>query len=158
MKKHYVNQDGVYIGLHGAAPRNSIEIPNTITEVERNYLQVVDGVVSVDPVKQTEYEARLASELEAKQAEAKIEAKLKRLRFAERIKAEISVLNDEKFDEPTFQTYLSDPQVQQISLLLNDGALQTVRDMLLAVDLSDYYTFDEKDDIIRKLTVYLASE
>ena len=79
--------------------------------------------------------------------------------FGKRIRAEISVLNDEKgWTVAQTLAYMKDPKILGLDALLNAGAIETARDTMLVTDLSAHYTAQEITDIAQKLTDYLANE
>lgn len=91
--------------------------------------------------------------------DALLKAKLDRLDFGKRVKAEIAIVNDTKpWDSATFIAYLTNPSVVQISALLGDGALETAMNTMQAADLSEYYTADEVNEFVFMINQYLMKE
>lgn len=84
----------------------------------------------------------------AKAKQAARDIKKKRFAFGLELKAEISVLNDTKnWTLEQFQAFASDPRIQKLSLLLNDGAIETALAFTNTLDLSVYYTTEELNGI-----------
>ena len=54
--------------------------------------------------------------------------------------------------------YMADSSVQQVSLLLGDGALDSAVSVLVASDLSSYYSSEEKQNIVDMINNYISNE
>lgn len=121
-------------------------------------IKIVDGKVEYDPAGQQVLDTIKAINDAAKVQEDKVQKRLGILNFGQRMKAEIAVLNlDKGWDQDTFNSYILEPAVQQISSLLSDGFLETARFSMANADLSDYYTQEDIDGLLAKMDAHLGA-
>jgi hypothetical protein len=167
MNKKYVIDDGSSLKIIGANHFPSsplyvkvVELPNNMYNEDVRWLQIeqVDGADTVtinEALKssiQIEDAENAAAAADAEQHRAKVIAKKERIDRGIEMKAEIAVLNETKdWTDDEFAAYLSDPRVQQISLLLSNGALQTAKSVIQGVNFSAYYDQSDMDEILAKL-------
>lgn len=229
MIKHYVDINGVNLGPHGAAPRNSVceldaslvgkavkvvditesmevekvavdengdpvmvqEVdengdPRTYqpTDIEGNPVGDVEAVMinqievdeNGDPVMETIVNvigkeavidqpaediriAAVAAQAVVDAEEAKISQMQDRFGAVHRIKAKIALVNESKsMDAAQIAAFLSDPVIQNISMLLAEISLGTAKAVLEAADVSAYYTDEEKQSIVDAIQAHLDTE
>jgi len=156
------------VGAEGFAPAQSVGVlPDGWSVEDEPYLIVTKSPNEYDPavtdyafsLDQAAKDADIAAKDVAAAASDLLEKKIARIAYGIEIKARVAIINDSKgWDAAAWSTYQSDASIQQLSALLTDGYIETARDLLTATDLTAYYTVPEKQDIIDKLTAYLASE
>ena len=178
MKQAYVVDTGgenYIIMIANHVPRGSIGL-SPMSEgkqvVDIDWLDIVDapdglgGTVKspvVNPTKKQNKVSAQTTESNKKIAEAADKATLAkhvaRMDFGKELKARVSVINASKnWNDATWASFRTNAGVGQLSALLLDGYLKTAKDLLSSLDLSIYYTVEEKQGIIDRITDYLANE
>ena len=155
--KHYVRQsDLVYLGQHGKAPKDSLEIPAILAG---KAVKMENGSVVLDDAAQSQLEAQETQAQADAVEEAKVQKYISRGVFASRVKAEIAKMNDEKgWSAAEVIAYLSDPVIQQIDGLITGISFGSALSLIQSSDLSSYYTPSEIAKIELLLSNYIASE
>ena len=155
------NQPKGIIETKGFTPANSIPAPEGVRHVSELTIFEIDGqlVAQLDPVKIAEYDAKLEAEVVKQNQANEIAKKRARLEFGMNLKAEVMVLNENKtWDQITWQNYINNQNIKNLSALLVDGYLQTALNLLQAADLSQFYDASEVQTIANKIQSYLAAE
>ena len=154
----------LYVGSAIVPPGLENEDPRWLqieaVEVEPGLFQ--DQVTIDQPTK----DALLISDAEAEAqrladeaAEANVNIYVNRIEFGKRMVAEISILNITKgWTTAQVVNFMKDPRVQGVTALLNNGAIGSARDTIVATDFTAYYTTEEKTGITDKLTAFLDAE
>lgn len=103
---------------------------------------------------------RQLDEAAKKSHEDKIKKKLDRIEFANRIRAEVALINDAKnWTGVEKEAYLENREVMKANHLLSAGSIGVLRNKLAVPEyLSQFYTGQEKADIIKMIDDYLAAE
>lgn len=178
MKQWLVQVNGVYYKVGSSIKpiepsyEKVVEVKDSMLSEDPRWLQIEDiddgegnlvpTVTINQPLKstlQTQDAIDNAAALDAANYEVEVQKKIARLDFGKRMMAEIAVLNDTKaWTVPQTLNYMSDPRVQSISALLSTGAIESARDTIVATDLSSYYSTEDKDGIVLKMTGFLDNE
>lgn len=133
-----------------------IPIPDNLKDEEERWLKIESNAAALDSAKKTTEQADDA----AKDAhKALVDAKIRRQEFGKVIHAEVGILND-GLSWTTTQTaaFLADTTIQSLMTLALAGSLATLKESIVAADLTAYYTAPQKQGIVDLIQNYLDSE
>lgn len=155
--KHYVDENLIYLGRHGAKPKNAAyELPAAL--VDKAY-KLENGELVFDEVGQALLDQEAAQQASIDAARAKVDKYLKRAAFASELKAQIAAINEDKnWSVAEVTAYLSDPIIQQATALIDGISFGSALALLQSADLSNYYAQWEMDTITSLISNYLAAE
>lgn len=129
----------------------NVEIQTDVFELRATVNQTLKDQIIADEIAQ----APIAAAAVFRYEQRKI-AKL-RMEFGLEVKAEIALMNGENaWTDEQYNVYLSDRRIQQISLLLNDGAIESARATIAGNDFSAYYTTEQIDAVLALMDDFIA--